>query len=1045
MPGVQRPVPIDPPHLLITASAGSGKTWRLSRRLAALILAGEPPEALVALTFTRKAAGEFFDALLGLLAGAAGDPAAARRLAAELGGGPQSPEGYLPYLRRLAGEIHRLQFTTIDSFFHRIVAGFPLELGLNGDFALMDGFAAQRAQASVLEELLRRDAPGAQARRQFLENFKLATYGQEQKFAASEVVAFVDELYPLYLDAPHRAAWAGEDCPLALPKEKPGAAAALWEEAGRLLPAAGADEERMELWEEAGAYLRDWQPGAVPPARIAETIRENILEAVDAPEGSCGEFSLNRKKIRPDAALGRALHGLAALWAGRVMRACLQRTRGTARILEAYHAAYDEKVRRTGRLVFDDLPRIIGAAGEGGLARLDVDYRLDARFRHWLLDEFQDTSRTQWAVLENLIDEAVQDPEGRRTFFCVGDRKQSIYAWRGGDHRLFDELKGKYGAHLGTESLRRTFRCSGAVVEMVNRIMGRKGLDGVLGAGAAAWEKGWEAHESARPGTGFAAYVEAEEGDTEGVPERHRLIAELIGDAHPAERGWSCAVLVYSNDEARAVADVLRAALRLPVVLEGEVRPALDNTLGIGLLAWARALAHPADTLAEGWMLASAAGPWLRQAGDWRARALAAIHRRGLLEAGREWMEVLVEKGDDRFLERRRAELLRALRQFQEQGGRDPGELEDFLRHHALKAPAAPGSVQVMTIHKAKGLGFDLVVLTELVRPNHGFNRRREGPLVARDGRGRVRWICEAPPKACLPFFPELAGPAAEAEAENVHEQLCLLYVGLTRAKEALYVVGSQKMPAGTQIHAQHVVRQALEGISGTRLRCGAEAVAAFGSEEALPAKKAGPAARPWAVPELDFPSPLGLERAAHPPLSRGGEPAPGPAWGGSEALREAKARGVKVHGVLARIERAVPAVLAALEKEVGGDEAGREALACARAAALKDIFLPPEDVVVWREKAFQCVLEAGPASGVLDRVLLWPDGAGGWRQAVVVDFKTDRIDPLELPVLAERHREQMLGYRAALARLLDVDPLQVRCRVASTVLREAVEVREKS
>jgi ATP-dependent helicase/nuclease subunit A len=84
-----------------------------------------------------------------------------------------------------------------------------------------------------------------------------------------------------------------------------------------------------------------------------------------------------------------------------------------------------------------DLPRPMLSQIPGDEERLRIDYRLDARYDHWLLDEFQDTNYTQWSVIENLIDEAVQDTTDERTLFQVGDVKQAIYAWRGGDTRLF--------------------------------------------------------------------------------------------------------------------------------------------------------------------------------------------------------------------------------------------------------------------------------------------------------------------------------------------------------------------------------------------------------------------------------------------------------------------------------------------------------------------------------------------------------------------------------------------------------------------------------
>ena len=69
-------------HRMILASAGTGKTYALTNRFVQLLAAGAPPERIVALTFTRKAAGEFFDEILGKLARAASDAGEATRLAA---------------------------------------------------------------------------------------------------------------------------------------------------------------------------------------------------------------------------------------------------------------------------------------------------------------------------------------------------------------------------------------------------------------------------------------------------------------------------------------------------------------------------------------------------------------------------------------------------------------------------------------------------------------------------------------------------------------------------------------------------------------------------------------------------------------------------------------------------------------------------------------------------------------------------------------------------------------------------------------------------
>ena len=74
------------PNTMIRASAGSGKTFQLTNRFIRLLLSGQAPERIIALTFTRKAAGEFFEGILTKLAKAAVDSAEAKGLAEDLKG-----------------------------------------------------------------------------------------------------------------------------------------------------------------------------------------------------------------------------------------------------------------------------------------------------------------------------------------------------------------------------------------------------------------------------------------------------------------------------------------------------------------------------------------------------------------------------------------------------------------------------------------------------------------------------------------------------------------------------------------------------------------------------------------------------------------------------------------------------------------------------------------------------------------------------------------------------------------------------------------------
>ena len=126
-----------PRHVMILASAGSGKTYALTNRFVALLAAGAAPERIVALTFTRKAAGEFFDEILGKLARAASDANFAARLAADIGRPALGTAEFLGLLRGVVDAMPRLRLGTLDGFFARIVRAFPLELGLTGDFEIL--------------------------------------------------------------------------------------------------------------------------------------------------------------------------------------------------------------------------------------------------------------------------------------------------------------------------------------------------------------------------------------------------------------------------------------------------------------------------------------------------------------------------------------------------------------------------------------------------------------------------------------------------------------------------------------------------------------------------------------------------------------------------------------------------------------------------------------------------------------------------------------------------------------------------------------------
>jgi ATP-dependent helicase/nuclease subunit A len=112
-----------------------------------------------------------------------------------------------------------------------------------------------------------------------------------------------------------------------------------------------------------------------------------------------------------------------------------------------------------------------------------VQYKLDARIDHLLVDEFQDTNPTQWTLLQPLLQElAAGDPERRRSVFLVGDHKQSIYSFRRANPALFDAASGwlEHWMQAGRYTLDRSRRSASAIMDCVNTVFGQPPLQDLL-------------------------------------------------------------------------------------------------------------------------------------------------------------------------------------------------------------------------------------------------------------------------------------------------------------------------------------------------------------------------------------------------------------------------------------------------------------------------------------------------------------------------------------------------------------------------------------
>ena len=1050
-------------HVMILASAGSGKTYALTGRFIRLLAQGAKPERIVALTFTRKAAGEFFDEILQKLAGAAANEGRAKILAKETGRSELGRTDFLRMLREVTEAMPRLRLGTLDSFFARIARAFALELGLTGDFEILQEYAARLERRRVLQRMFARAGDLDAAQKEFIEAFKRATFGRETKRLGAQLDEFIDSHQEIYLAAregarwgnseliwPQGCAWLGGkvDVPLAV------RALRTW------LGEVELGDKQRGRWEAFLNALVEWAPGVTLPRELAYVL-EKVLAAWDDINAGRAVLEFDRKKQELSASACAALRECARHVIGGELARRLETTRGIHAVLRGYENFYHEAVRRAGKLTFGDVQRLLapGAGapcltrGEEGDGRLFIDYRLDAEIDHWLLDEFQDTSYGQWSVLKNLIDEAVQDEAEVRTFFCVGDVKQAIYTWREGDPRLFREILDYYNEakpdNIAEEHLVESWRSGPALIEMVNTVFGDAAVlqDLFPGEISTNWNREWRNHTTAVPErTGQAAWLHAAD-----EPARWAVVLELLCEIRPLERGLSCAVLVQSNSTAAELAEFLRREGGLPAVAEADLRVCTDNPLGQALLALVQAAAHPGDTLAQEHLQMTPLGSVLQDAGLATPEMLAEqvlgqIHADGFEHTMETWSATLVSllAPDDEFNRTRARQFVAAARLFDETGRRDATEFVAFMARHTVRENEGAAIIRVMTIHKSKGLGFDVVVLPDL--EGKKLDQAREGLAVHKLPDRSVEWVLDLPPKLFCAADEVLTAHVRAAEAEAGYEALSLLYVAMTRAKRAMYVITALAGDSASRNY-RRVLSETL-GQNAGEMRVGALKLAGgWTSGDADWHVNLAAAVEPTRS-KLEIARMSGIEPRSARLLAR--RPS-----GDNQERRKAAGLfllesvagaefGSGVHELFAEVEWNGAEKLAEWALRGLDDGVFSEITACLHASELEAVWTKPANAVsvdLWRERAFEVVLDNVWVTGVFDRVVVIHDSTGRPKRAVVYDFKTDRILEDQIVTAVARHEAQLNLYRRVVAVLTGLNLDSVGGELVFTQLRRRVPV----
>ncbi|MCP4942549.1 MAG: UvrD-helicase domain-containing protein [Planctomycetaceae bacterium] len=773
---------------VVRASAGTGKTYRLTARLMRILLQGAAPESILATTFTRKAAGEILDRVLLTLAHAANesDPAALEALREQVDLPTLPRSACLQMFDKLLRNVHRLRICTLDSLFSQLARSFSFELGLPPAWRLTDEIEEMWLREQAVDALIATLDPA-----EMMALLSMLGKGENRRSIARELLQVVDTAYS-----------GQRQCGLKV-----------WEKLAA--PKAPSDKDLAE----AVLAMRSVQ---VPQKRLMTRL-EKLAQQIETKDfGALADDTLianiaSARRLNTEVKYFRspfpeeldgAFDTLYAAVRTNVLGLLKAQNIATGKVLDVYNNNVTDLKQSARVLGFEDVS-IRLASRFASLDQKLLGDRMDGAINHVLLDEFQDTSPVQWQVLRPLA-MRVTDPETAKdqgqderavgqSFFCVGDTKQAIYGWRGGVAEIFDAVADQIPDVVEDEQ-NKSYRSSQVVVDVVNQTF-KNLIRHPIAEAVDADPTNKATYEAAALKTfcrrfpehkafkqGLPGHVQVmtsanpENADSEARQQAcYERAADLVAELNRKAPRKSIGILTRTN---RGVAQLIFMLENLGVEVSQEGgNPLTDAAAVETILSTLMMAEHPGDGRWEFHARSTPLGE-LPQFGPDYVRDM--VEERGLAESIEFFAGVLAPACDERET-LRLEQLTRLAISYQLQAA---PRLRDFVRLVREKRVERPqiAPVRVMTVHQSKGLEFDAVVLPEL----DGALTRASGSSVSdikeigEPPEGITRYLNQKAWHFLTGHWQRVFGAQA---AGGMTEALCLLYVAMTRARQGLYII----------------------------------------------------------------------------------------------------------------------------------------------------------------------------------------------------------------------------------------------------------------
>lgn len=816
-PVLDRDTDLHFPHFVVLkASAGSGKTHTLTERFVQFILSGSVPNNdlrnILAVTFSNNAAREMKERiLLWLKSLAFNDPDKSAELLpiVSIDSG-RLAEKAETMVDQILDHYPDFQVRTIDSFMTSVFKASAIDFGYNPDFEiLMSNDAVMEYAFSLFLRQVREGQDEA-----LLIDTVLAMLNEQQRkdtsFLWDPSHALLEEIKKIY----RKLAVTGKEPVIAdITAESDAVREKIQEtleDIEEMIVRSGLERNRKSTCLALLSLVRE--------KRFADLIGRGIK----TPPVNRVKKADRRAQDDYDRIVGRwsELDGLISRYT-----ACYVRSYFVPylKVFERFSRTIEDAKRRQGKIFIEDINRNLAEYLNDEIVP-DVYFRIGETVFHFLIDEFQDTSPLQWKNLFPLIENALSQ---KGSAFVVGDTKQAIYGFRDADFTIMKKIESRNpfpSSAFHVQTLDVNFRSRQRILDFSRQVFRQTIAQSDVYREAGERSGLTDFAQTVKEGRESQGYAEVSILErNEDDPAEKKKIQETIRELHTRGfRSSDIAILTQTNEDAVRITGWLNEA-EIPFISYSSLDIRRRKITGeiVSLLNF---LSSPTDDLAfaafllgdifAGIASEDPSGEMKRTLSEFlfAKRNESPLYKAFQQEFGelwKTWFEGLFRASGYLPLYDLVSEIFAVFRVFEISGdeeatlvkilevinkfeGAGYNSVRDFLgfagdgegseTDWTMIVPKNLDAVHVMTIHKAKGLGFPVVLLVLYEERRRGFDYLVE---EGRDGVGLLKITREILQSA--PVFEERYREEALKDTVN---RLNSLYVGFTRPEEELYVIG---------------------------------------------------------------------------------------------------------------------------------------------------------------------------------------------------------------------------------------------------------------